>query len=113
MRMLQERHEECLATLDRERMALEVVFRLREEDGTEVLWWFALRGLAGASITDSPYPVDADLDAQARRTKEPGWVDADPQVVLMPDSVREAVEQWAVRAPQIQTRLDVLGSSDG
>jgi hypothetical protein len=32
MAMLRERHAECVATLDRERMAVEVVFRSRDDD---------------------------------------------------------------------------------
>ena len=97
MAMLQERHAECVATLDRERMAVEVVFRTREPDGTDHLWWFALQGLAGARMDDSPHPIDADHQAQARRTKEPGWVEAEPQVVFLPEPVRAAIETWAVR----------------
>ena len=91
MAMLQERHAECVATLDRERMAVEVVFRSREDDGTEHLWWFAIQGLEAAGLDDSPHPIDADHVAQARRTKEPGWVEADPQVVFLPEPVRAAI----------------------
>ena len=32
MQMLNDRLDECVATLDRERMAIEIVFRLREGD---------------------------------------------------------------------------------
>jgi hypothetical protein len=87
MAMLQERHAECVAGLDRERMAVEVVFRTKEPDGTEHLWWFSLKGDQGA-----------DHEAQARRTKERGWMEAEPQVVFLPERVRGAVEAWAVRA---------------
>ena len=97
MAMLQTRHTECLATLDRERMAVEVVFRSREDDGTEYLWWFSLKGLDGAGLENSPSAIDADHDAQARRTKERGWIEADPQVVFLPEPVRQAVERWSVR----------------
>lgn len=54
MALLRERHAECVATLDRERMAVEVVFRSREDDGTEHLWWFALRGEEGVGLSDQP-----------------------------------------------------------
>ena len=60
MAMLQERHAECVATLDRERMSVEVVFRSKEPDGTEHLWWFAL-----------PEPVRAAVEAWAVRPAEP------------------------------------------
>lgn len=97
MAMLRERHAECVATLDRERMAVEVVFRSRADDGTDYLWWFSLRGSDGSTLEDSPFPIDADHEAQARRTKEPGWLEAEPQVVFLPAPVRAAVESWAVR----------------
>lgn len=34
MAMLNERHDECVATLDRERMAIEIIFRLKENGNT-------------------------------------------------------------------------------
>lgn len=101
MQLLRDRHEECVATLDRERMALEVVFRVQEDDGVEYLWWFSLRGMTGAGLECSPFPIDSDHDAQARRTKEPCWVEAEPQVMFLPEPVRRAVEQWAVRAEDV------------
>jgi hypothetical protein len=97
MAMLQSRHAECVATLDRERMAVEVVFRSREDDGTEYLWWFSLKGSDGAGPEGSPFAIDADHDAQARRTKERGWVEAEPQVVFLPEPVRQVIESWSVR----------------
>jgi uncharacterized protein DUF6176 len=95
MAMLDDRLDECVATLDRERMAVEIVFRLRE-DGRDHLYWVAIKG-AGGSGLDLSNPIDRDHDAQARRTKEPGWVEAEPQVLLLPDPVRRAVLAWALR----------------
>jgi hypothetical protein len=95
MAMLDDRLDECVATLDRERMAVEIVFRLRE-DGGDHLYWVSIRG-AGGSGLDLSNPIDRDHDAQARRTKEPGWVEAEPQVLLLPDPVRRAVLAWALR----------------
>lgn len=97
MTMLRERHSECIATLDRERMAVEVVFRQTDPDGSDYLWWFALKGEAGAGLSTSPFAIDAEHEAQARRTKEPGWTEAEAQVVLLPEPVRRAIEDWAVR----------------
>src|SRR4051794_24293639 len=96
MRMLDERVDECVATLDRERMAVEIVFRLRE-DGEDYLFWVAIRGDQGADLESSEHPIDRDHQAQARRTKEPGWVEAEPQVLMLPEPVREAVLGWALR----------------
>jgi hypothetical protein len=96
MRMLDERAEECVATLDRERMAIEIIFRL-QEDGEDHLFWVTVRGEGGADMDSSEHAIDHDHLAQARRTKEPGWVEAEPQVLLLPDPVRRAVLDWALR----------------
>jgi hypothetical protein len=95
MAMLDDRVDECVATLDAERMAIEIVFRLKE-DGKDYLFWVAVRGKDGAGL-DLSNPIDRDHDAQARRTKEPGWVEAEPQVLMLPDPVRDAVLSWALR----------------
>ena len=95
MAMLDDRLDECVATLDRERMAVEIVFRLRE-DGRDHLYWVTIKGVGGSGL-DLSNPIDRDHDAQARRTKEPGWVEAEPQVLLLPDPVRRAVLAWALR----------------
>jgi hypothetical protein len=96
MTMLDERVDECVATLHRERMAVEIVFRLRE-DGQDYLYWLAIRGEGGAQLQSSTHLIDLDHEAQSRRTKEPGWVEADPQVLMLPDPVREAILAWALR----------------
>jgi hypothetical protein len=95
MQMLNDRIDECVATLDRERMAIEIVFRLKE-DGQDYLYWVQVRGQGGASLS-TDIPIDRDHEAQARRTKQPGWVEAEPQVLMLPDPVREAVLKWALR----------------
>ena len=96
MKMLDDRVEECVATLDRERMAVEIVFRL-QEDGEDHLFWVAIRGAGGEPLATSEHQIDKDHEAQARRTKEPGWVEAEPQVLMLPAPVREAVLAWALR----------------
>ncbi len=96
MRMLDDRVDECVATLDRERMAVEIVFRL-QEDGEDYLYWVAIKGEGGAELESSTHQIDLDHQAQARRTKEPGWVEAEPQVLMLPEPVREAVLAWALR----------------
>ena len=96
MTMLDERVDECVATLDRERMAVEIVFRLRE-DGQDYLYWVAIRGEGGADLQSSTHQIDLDHQSHAARTKAPGWVEAEPQVLMLPDPVREAVLGWALR----------------
>jgi hypothetical protein len=95
MAMLNDRLDECVATLDRERMAVEIVFRLRERDA-EHLYWVAIKGAAGGGL-NLTNAIDRDHEAQARRTKQAGWVEAEPQVLLLPDPVRRAVLAWALR----------------
>jgi hypothetical protein len=96
MAMLDDRADECVATLDRERMAVEIVFRLQEE-GEDYLFWVAIRGDGGADLESSEHRIDHDHIAHARRTKRPGWVEAEPQVLLLPEPVRNAVLDWALR----------------
>lgn len=95
MKMLNERLDECVASLDRERMAIEIVFRLRE-NGEDYLFWMSVKGESGAGL-DENLPIDRDHIAQAMKTKEPGWVEAEPQVLMLPGPVREAVLAWALR----------------
>ena len=95
MNMLNDRVNECVATLDRERMALEIVFRL-QENGEEFLYWVSIFGPAGKGLDES-IPIDRDHVEIGRRVKEPGWVEATPQFLLMPEPVRRAVLDWALR----------------
>jgi hypothetical protein len=95
MQMLNDRLDECVATLDRERMAIEIVFRLREGEH-DYLYWMSVHGADGGGL-DLDNPIDRDHLAQAKRTKEPGWVEAEPQVLMLPDPVRKAVLDWALR----------------
>jgi hypothetical protein len=95
MAMLNSRRDECVATLDRERTAMEIAFRLTEGDEDHI-YWLTIRGPAGAPL-DPDLPIDRDHLAAARRAKEPGWTDAAPQVVLMPEPVARAVTDWAMR----------------
>ena len=98
MAMLNERLDECVATLDRERMAVEIIFRLQEGED-DFLFWVTVKGASGAGLDES-IPIDRDHAAQSRRTKEPGWTEAEPQVLLLPGPVQEAIMSWAVRQSQ-------------
>jgi hypothetical protein len=95
MTMLNERVDECVATLDRDRMAVEIIFRLKE-NGEDYLFWVEVLGADGAGL-DLDNPIDQDHFEQAKRTKEPGWTEAEPQLLLLPDPVRKAVLSWALR----------------
>jgi hypothetical protein len=95
MKMLNDRADECVASLDRERVAIEIVFRLNE-DGVDYLYWMTVAGHGGEGL-DLTIPIDRDHNEIGGRVKEPGWVEAEPQVLLLPAPVRAAVMQWALR----------------
>jgi hypothetical protein len=96
MTMLDDRLDECVACLDAERMAIEIVFRLREGED-DYLYWVSVHGPNSGEL-DLTKAIDRDHLAQAKRTKEPGWVEAEPQVLMLPDPIRRAVMEWALRS---------------
>ncbi|MFT3851859.1 MAG: DUF6176 family protein [Ilumatobacteraceae bacterium] len=89
MAMLNDRLDEAVATLDRERMGIEIVFRSREGD-TEHLYWVVVRG-AGEHANTSTAQLDIDHIAYDQRCREPGWLTAEAELLLLPDAVRAAV----------------------
>jgi hypothetical protein len=89
MAMLNDRIDECVATLDRERMGLELVFRRTDADG-EWLYWVSIYGEGGAGLDES-IAIDRDHVALGRQCKEPGWTEATPQFLLAAPAVREAL----------------------
>ena len=95
MQMINDREREAVETLERERVALEVVFRERDDDG-DWLVWVLIQGAEGASIDDSPFEIDRDHLAFAERVKMPNRPEAEPQALLMPVPVRDAVLRWAL-----------------
>ncbi|MDQ3544557.1 MAG: class I SAM-dependent methyltransferase [Actinomycetota bacterium] len=89
MDMLNARLDECVATLDRERMGVEIVFRQRDGDD-EYLYWVQVRG-DGASVETSPAQLDLDHVAFDERCRERGWQLGEPELLLLPAAVRAAV----------------------
>jgi Family of unknown function (DUF6176) len=94
MAILNDRLDERVASLDRERMAIEIVFRLRE-NGEDYLFWVSVHGAGGISF-DPDSAIDRDHLEQAGRTKETGWTEAEPQLLLLPGPVQNAVLSWAL-----------------
>jgi hypothetical protein len=76
-------------------MAIEIIFRLRE-NGEDYLFWVSVYGDGGAGF-DLTNPIDRDHVEFGRRVNEPGWEEAEPQLLLLPDPVRQAVLAWALR----------------
>jgi hypothetical protein len=96
MAMLNDRLDECVATLDRERMAIEIVFRLREND-EDYLFWVTVRGAGGEGLETSEAAIDHDHQEQRDRTIVPARTKAEPQLLLLPGPIRDAVLAWALR----------------
>lgn len=101
MRMLNRRQQECLATLERDRMAVEMIFRERQ-DGEEFLYWVSIQDETAAPNADALEesqltPIDRDHIAFSRRCKEPGWDEMELEVLLVPEPVRQAMRAWISR----------------
>ena len=92
LRMLNDRMPETLATLEREEMYFEVIFRERVGD-EEFLAWFSVQGEGGEHIETSPHEIDRLHLGFARECLDLqyGAVDALPQVVMVPDRVASAL----------------------
>jgi Family of unknown function (DUF6176) len=76
-------------------MAIEIIFRVKE-NGDDYLFWVSVCGAGGQGL-DPGTAADRDRIEQGKRTKEPGWTEAEPQLLLLPDPVRNAVLSWALR----------------
>jgi hypothetical protein len=94
MAMLAGRDDGWVASLHRERMALEIVFRLTEGED-EYLFWLRVRGASGETPDTSPAALDPEHYNYARRVKEPGWVEATPELLLVPTPVLDVIMAWA------------------
>jgi hypothetical protein len=57
MRVLVERKAECIATLDREKMHYECIFK-SIRNGRLYLSWFSVQGTAGEHVRSSMNPID-------------------------------------------------------
>lgn len=93
MQMLNDRHDEAVATLDRERMAIEIVFRSSEPTGDH-LTWVTVRG-PGEDVGTSTHPLDVDHLEYDRRVRLPGWTTAEVHLLLAPEPVLAAITDWA------------------
>jgi hypothetical protein len=70
MRMLNDRLDECVATLDRERMAVEVIFRDRDEQG-EWLYVVSIQGEGGEGLDTSPTRSTATTSSSPAAARSP------------------------------------------
>ena len=91
--MLNRRMPEVLQTLEREEMKIEVIFR-EIIDGNEYLYWFSVQGEQGETRRNSPFDVDAKHIEFHKECidHDYGMRDAQPQVVMVPKVVADAME---------------------
>lgn len=92
MAMLNRRIDECIDSLEREKMKLEVIFR-ELLDGKEYVSWFSVQG-EDSLPPDTSLPIDEAHYAFADECLEVehGRRDAQPQLVLVPPHIATAME---------------------
>jgi len=93
LHMINERMDEAVATLDREEMKLEVIFR-ELIGGNEYLYWFTVQGESGAPVQTSPHDVDRAHIAFHEECidHDYGMRDAQPQAIIVPSAVAKAMD---------------------
>ena len=92
LQVLNERIDECVTTLEREKMYVEVVFRERY-NGDDFLYWFTIQHESGQPLETSPHAIDQIHRAFGRECIDLtyGAVDPVPQVVMIPERVAAAM----------------------
>ncbi len=84
-------HDETLATLEREHMYIETIFRDREHDPATI-YWVELRGVGGAAVESSPLPIDKVYEEFMHRTLVPGpHRTLQPEYTLVAPFVQQAI----------------------
>lgn len=84
-------HAETLATLDREKMYAEAIFRDRERQ-PDVIYWVTLNG-QGEHVDTSPLDIDKQYQALKRATLKPGSRrPLTTEYALVPDFVVKAID---------------------
>jgi hypothetical protein len=96
MQMLNDRHDDAVQTLERERMAIEIIFRERDKQG-DWLIWIMVHGDAGEPVETSPFDLDHAHIAFEDRVLLADQPEAEPELLLMPAPVRRAVLAWALQ----------------
>ncbi len=104
IKMLNDRIDECLATLPREKMYVEAIFREKVGD-EEFLYWFSVQGEGGEDVRTSEHDLDIEHLKFGRECLDPTYGpvdgegqqrrgrDMDLQLFLLPEHIRRAMEQ--------------------
>jgi Family of unknown function (DUF6176) len=92
MKILNANMGEIQQALDREQMKLEVIFR-EMIGGEEYLYWFSVQSESGEALQTSPFAVDQKHMAFHAECidYDYGMRHAQPQVVIVPDQVAQAM----------------------
>jgi hypothetical protein len=96
MQMLNDRHNDAVQTLERERMAIEIIFRERDKQG-DWLIWIMVHGDGGEPVETSPFDLDHAHVAFEDRVLLADQPEAEPQLLLMPAPVRQVVLAWVLQ----------------
>ncbi|PJJ43109.1 hypothetical protein ATK23_0282 [Glutamicibacter mysorens] len=94
METLNNRYEECEASLSAQRAVLEATFKHVEADGSVWIYHLSLVGENGSGL-DTRQDIDATHEAASRQAKMPGWEELEPKFLLMPDRLRASMVHWA------------------
>ena len=94
MGTLNDRYEECEASLSAQRAVFEATFRHEEADGSVWIYHVSLVGTEGAGL-DEGNDIDATHARYSRQVKEPGWEELAPKFMLAPDHLKSAMVDWA------------------
>ena len=95
MATLNARMAEVRETLVREHMLVEVIFR-ETLNGVEYLSWFSMQGGGGEPVETSPHDLDRVHLELWRDCIDPEFApqDAMPEVVMLPEAIVAAMEQY-------------------
>lgn len=94
MSVLNDRYDECLASIPAQRAVFEATFRHEEADGSTWMYHLSLMGTDGAGL-DEDHAIDATHADYSHQVKEPGWEELTPKFMLTPEHIRSAMLSWA------------------
>lgn len=97
MDKLRARRDECIATLDRERMAVELIYRERRPEG-EALTWVVVHAPGGRPLEGSPFAIDEIHRSYVERCLDADSLETiEAELFLAPPEVEEAIGRFVAR----------------
>ena len=115
LKMINDRVDEAVETLDREGMKLEVIFREMIGDN-DYLCWFTVQSETGEPLETSPFDLDGKHTEFGDECidHDHGGHEAQPQVILVPRAVAKAMD-WDEPQKSIVTfeRREIIRKRDG